>query len=209
MKLTDLNIKDFAAQLASSAPAPGGGSAAALSGLMGVSLLEMVANLTVGRKKYAEHEELMQSIITEAKNHHQALLNAIDLDAKAYDQVSAAYKLPKETDEDKAARSAAIQKTLKAATLSPFAILAHCEQSLELAQKAVGKANTNAASDLGVCAMALKTGAQGAWMNILINLMDIKDEDFVNDIKQKSQAALAKTDAICDEITKYVMAEIS
>ncbi|MCL2574954.1 MAG: cyclodeaminase/cyclohydrolase family protein [Defluviitaleaceae bacterium] len=209
MKLIDLNVADFAIKLASSEPTPGGGSAAALSGVMGTALLRMVCNLTTGRKKYAEHEELMQEILAKTEEKCTALLAAIDADADAYDGVSAAFKMPKETDDEKKARSAAIQEALKAATLSPFAILEHCGAVLALAYKAKGCTNTNAASDLGVAAMNLKIAMDGAWLNMLINISGIKDEVFCEDLKAKAQTAINQAENQVKEIIAQVMLEIS
>ncbi|MCL2168682.1 MAG: cyclodeaminase/cyclohydrolase family protein [Defluviitaleaceae bacterium] len=208
MKLVDLNVKDFAQKMASSDPTPGGGSAAALSGLVGIALVEMVANLTIGRKKYAEHDELMQSIIKEAKVLREKFLNAIDDDAKSYDAVSRAFKLPKETDEEKAARSAAIQEATKGATLSPFVITELSLDAMKLAHSAIGKCNTNAASDLGVAAVNFRAAAKGAWLNILINLGGLKDEEFKADIRVKAKALRKEAKALAKEIKAFVIAEI-
>jgi len=208
MKLIDLNVMDFTNKLASSDPTPGGGSAAALSGLVGISLAAMVANLTIGRKKYAEYEDFMQTVLADANAQQAALLAGIDLDAEAYDKVSAAYKLPKETDEEKSARLAAIQDALKIATTTPLNILNHCMASLRLAHSMIGKCNTNAASDLGVAAVSLNTGIQGAWMNILINLSGIKDESFKDEARKKAQETLAQAKKLCAEIEAFVMSEI-
>ena len=122
MQLINLSVTDFMTKLASKEPTPGGGSAAALSGVMGVSLVQMVANLTLGRKKYADHEGLMNEILKECEGLHQGLLEAIDVDAEAYNQVSAAFGMPKETDAEKEARSAKSKKLLKMPLyhLSPF-----------------------------------------------------------------------------------------
>jgi len=209
MKLTDITLADVMSKLASSEPTPGGGSAAALSGALGVSLLQMVCNLTKGRKKFADHEELMEQTIEKCGEIGAKLLEAIDNDARAYDEVSAAYKMAKDSDEEKATRSTVIQKALKTATLSPFDILNLSHDALTLAQAVCGKTNPNAASDLGVCAKSLKTAMDGAWMNILINVGSIKDEAFVADIKEKSTAALRNAYEISNAITSHVITEIS
>ncbi|MDR2168088.1 MAG: cyclodeaminase/cyclohydrolase family protein [Clostridiales bacterium] len=208
MKLGEMMIPEFMGKLAGTEPTPGGGSASALLGLIGVSLVQMVVNLTLGRKKYAEFEGLMNSVMEEAEAQRAALLEAIDQDAWAYNKVSAAYKLPKDTDEEKAARADAIQEALKIATLTPLNILNHCKSSLRLAHDAVGRSNTNAASDLGVAALALKAGMDGAWLNILINLASIKDENFKEDIKTKATDTLTQAAWLCDKINEYVMAEL-
>lgn len=208
MQLVNLSITDFMSKLASKEPTPGGGSAAALSGVMGISLVQMVANLTLGRKKYADHEELMKEILEECKGLHQCLLDAIDKDAEAYNQVSAAFGMPKETDDEKKSRSAKIQEATKNATISPFEILTKCLGGLRLAHKAIGTSNTNAASDLGVAATSLLSGVSGAWMNILINLPGIKDENFVADMRKQGENGAAEASKLWEDINNYVMSEI-
>ena len=208
MKLTEMKLNEFCAALASKEPAPGGGSASANMAAMGAGLLAMVANLTVGRKKYAEHEKLMQEIITEADSLRLRLVDAIDRDTEAYNGVSAVFSMPKDTDEEKAARSAAMQAALKAATEVPYEVMELCQATLKLAARAVGKANTNAASDLGVAAHALLAGAHGAWMNVLINLGGIKDEAFVAGKKSGGEAIIAEAEKVAGDIVGHVMAEI-
>jgi len=209
MKLTDMKLNEFCAAVASKEPAPGGGSVSAMMASMGIGLLGMVANLTVGRKKYAEHDELMQEIVTEAENLRQQLVDAIDRDTEAYNDVSAVFSMPKETDEEKTARAAAMQAALKAATQVPYEVMELCQASLILAARAVGKSNTNAASDLGVAAHGLVAGAHGAWMNVLINLGGIKDEAFVAAKRSGGEAIIAETKKMAEAIVNHVMKEIS
>ena len=208
MKLTEMKLTEFCAALASKEPAPGGGSASANIAAMGVGLLAMVANLTVGRKKYEEHQELMQEIITEADSLRLRLVDAVDRDTEAYNGVSAVFSMPKETDDEKAARAAAMQPALKAATEVPYEVMELCHASLTLASRAVGKANTNAASDLGVAAHSLLAGAHGAWMNVLINLGGIKDEDFVAAKRSGGESIIAEVEKMAEGIVGYVMGEI-
>jgi len=209
MKLTDMKINEFCTAIASKEPAPGGGSASAMMASMGIGLLGMVANLTVGRKKYAEHDELMQEIVAEAENLRQRLVDAIDRDTEAYNGVSAVFSMPKETDDEKIARAAAMQAALKAATQVPYEVMELCQASLALAARAVGKSNTNAASDLGVAAHGLVAGAHGAWMNVLINLGGIKDEAFVAAKKTGGEAIIAEAEKTAKVIVNHVMTEIS
>ena len=209
MKLTEMQLTQFCNAVASKEPAPGGGSVAAMSASMGISLVGMVANLTIGRKKYAEHEGLMQEILTEAEVLRQKLVNAIDRDTEAYNAVSAVFSMPKETDEEKTARSAAMQAALKAATEVPFEVMQLCLASLTLAQRAVGCSNTNAASDLGVAAHNLLAGTHGAWMNVLINLSGIKDEAFVTAKRNGGKDIIATAEKTAKTIIAHVMTEIS
>ena len=176
MKLVDMTVRDYLDLLKSDAPAPGGGSVSALSAAQGVGLVAMVADLTIGREKYAEYEQVCKEAKEEALKLYEALVAAIDEDTEAFNKVSAAYKMPKDTDEQKAARSAAIREANVGATEVPFETVKLCLAGLKVTETMVGKSNPNAASDLGVAALNLMAGIRGAWLNVKINLPGIKDE---------------------------------
>ena len=171
-----MTVKDYLDLLKSDAPAPGGGSVSALSAAQGVGLVAMVADLTIGREKYAEYEEVCKVAKEEALKLYSAFIEGIDKDTEAFNKVSAAYKLPKNTDEEKAARSAAIREANVGATEVPFETVKLCLAGLKVTETMVGKSNPNAASDLGVAALNLMAGIRGAWLNVKINLPGIKDE---------------------------------
>ena len=200
MKLVDLTVKDFVEVLGSDAPAPGGGSAAALAASMGISLTKMVCELTIGKKKYAEFEDEIKLVYDESNALQKELLEAIDKDTEAFNVVSAVFSMPKETDDDKAKRRAAMQSALEGAAESPFHMMKLMVNALEVTKRAIGKSNTNAASDLGVAALNLKSGLQGAWLNVLINLSSIKNEEFVAMHKEEGKKLLAKGSLLADEI---------
>ena len=208
MGLVDLTVTEFMQVLGSDEPAPGGGSASALAASMGISLTKMVAELTVGKKKYAEFEEVMQTVLTDATNLQGELLAAIDKDTEAFNEVSAVFAMPKETDEDKAARREAMQKALKIAAKTPLEMMDIIFRALEVTEKAIGKSNTNAASDLGVAALNLKSGLQGAWLNVLINISGIKDEAFVEECKAKGSKQLEEGMALADKIYETILADM-
>ena len=208
MKLVDLSLTEFARVLGSDAPAPGGGSAAALSAANGISLTKMVCELTLGKKKYAEFEAEIGQVHQKSARLQESLLAAIDKDTEAFNLVSAVFDMPKETEEDKAARRQAMQHALKEATKSPFAMMEDIYQALEVTKQAVGKSNTNAASDLGVAALNLKAGLQGAWLNVLINLAGVKDENFVADYRSKGQNLLDKGCALADQIYQEILGSL-
>ena len=176
MKLVDMTVRDYLDLLKSDAPAPGGGSVSALSAAQGVGLVAMVADLTIGREKYAEYEQVCKEAKEEALKLYEALVAAIDEDTEAFNKVSAAYKMPKDTDEQKAARSAAIRKANVGATQVPYETIKLCLAGLKVTETMVGKSYPNAASDLGVAALNLMAGIRGAWLNVKINLPGIKDE---------------------------------
>ena len=203
--LVDLKINEFVDVLSSDAPAPGGGSVAALAGAIGIALAEMVAALTTGKAKYQEHEALVQEILVEAAQLKPQFLAAVDRDTQAYNLVMSAYSLPRETAEDKALRSQAIQDATKEATLVPFELMQLSLQALTCASKAIGKTNTNAASDLGVCALQLKTALQGAWLNVLINLSGIKDEQFVAEYQKAGLVLYNNGTTLADAIYSEIL----
>lgn len=208
IKLTELRITDFIDTLASDAPAPGGGSASALAGAIGISLTRMVAALTIGKEKYAEHNQLMLETSNQADKLKGELLASIDRDTEAFNGVTAVFKMPKETDQEKALRKVAMQLALQEATIVPYQMMVHALQALEVTKGAVGKSNPNAASDLGVASLTLKAAVQGAWLNVLINLSGIQDEEFVNEYKKKGQEILAKALPLADEIYQLIVKEL-
>lgn len=198
MKLVEMQINDFIAVLGSDAPAPGGGSASALAAAQGIALTKMVTELTIGKKKYAEFEDEIELLQKKAKSLQEGLLRAIDEDTEAFNQVSAVFGLPKTTEEEKKARREAMQSALKGAAVTPFYMMEKIVDALKVTQAAVGKSNTNAASDLGVAALNLKAALQGAWLNVLINLASIKDEMFVRQYRKAGESLVEEGSKIAD-----------
>ena len=205
MKLVDMSIKGFSGVLASDAPAPGGGSTAALEGVLGAALIRMVASLTIGRAKYAQSEQTMIQCARQAEDLRLRLLDIIDRDTDAFNKVSAVFDMPKETEVEKNKRSAAMQAALKACTLPPYEIMECAHHALETASGMRGKYNESAASDLGVAVLSLKTAMQGAWLNILINLGGIKDVEFVTEYKHKGEAILKAALPLADTLYEDVL----
>lgn len=205
MKLAELTTAGFTDLLASDAPAPGGGSAAALEGALGAALTAMVCSLTVGKKKYAEHEELARSVQAKANELRTRFVDVMDRDTEAFNVVSAAFGMPKATDEEKAARSAAIQEGLKGCTKTPFEMMELAAETLELTASILGKSNDSAASDLGVSALSLRAAIQGAWLNVLINIGSLKNKELAEDYRAKGEALLAKALPLADQIYDTVV----
>ncbi len=193
--LTTLTVEGFVKELASGSATPGGGSAAGLAGAQGAALLMMVCNLTIGRKKYAEVEAEMQAALHQAEGLRQRLLELIEADTRAFDGVMAAYRLPKDTPEEKQARSAAIQQGLKEATRTPMETLQACVDVLELAPDVVSKGNPNVISDGGAGVLSAHTGMMIAALNVRINLNAIKDQTFVAEQSAQMDALIARGDA--------------
>ena len=205
MKLTELKVNEFVDLVASNSPAPGGGSVAALTAANGVALLCMVARLTMGKKKYAAHEEIMNEILAGADALKEKLVALIDSDTEAYNKVSAVFSMPKETDEEKAARQKAMQEALKSAAEVPLEVMENCLRALKITYNAVGRSNTNAASDLGVAALGLGAGVKGAWLNVKINLSGIKDEAYVNEMTGKGESLLSSADNLATKIYESIL----
>ena len=209
MKLTDLSLKDFTAKLGSDAPAPGGGSAAALSGALGAALVSMVCNLTKGREKYAEFETLVVNTLKESDELAAALLEGIQKDTTAFDGVIAAYGMPKGTDAEKAARSEAIQNAYKVAILSPEETADNCLAVMRLSKDLLHKSNKNAASDLAVSALQAYAGLIGALENVAINLGAIKDQKYVNDKRKWMELASDEGERLLKEVREGVRAMLA
>ena len=187
-RLTDLSVTEFTDILASDAPAPGGGSVAALFGACGASLAVMTANLTVGKKKYAEHWDNAESAKAVGMPLIEQFLEAVEEDTLAFNRLFEAMHLPKDTDEQKAVRRAAMEEATKEAANMPFHTLTLCERTVSVLEQLSGRINPNCASDFGVGAAAVVTAARGAWLNVCINLQSLSDEAFVQDLYGRAKA---------------------
>ena len=204
MLLADYSVKDFTKLLASDAPAPGGGAAAALNGAIGIALTSMVAALTVGRAKYAEHADFVAELSQTAARLQADFLAAMEEDARAFNEVGAVFRMPKETDAEKGARKEAMQAALKICTKPPYRMMELSLEALLLTQSAIGKTNSSAASDLGVAALSLKAAVQGAWLNILINIGGIGDAAFAAEYRAKGEGILEKALPVADAVYEEI-----
>lgn len=207
-KLTEMKVAEFIEVLASNAPAPGGGSASALMGAMGMGLGAMTTELTIGKKKYASVEEEMKTARDSALKIASAMTAGIDEDTEAFNHVMAALTLPKSTDEEKACRRAAIEKATEGAALEPLHLMERCRVGALVLETLTGKINTNCLSDLGVAALSLKAALHGAWLNVLINLGSLSDADFVDAAKKRGCEIIAEVDPILDEIYAKIMTRL-
>ena len=207
-RLIDMTALDLVQLTSSDAPAPGGGSISALAGSMGAALEEMVSRLTIGREKYADAEAEMIKVRDEAMAIKEELLAAVDKDTESFNQYMDALKLPKNTEEEKAARRAAMQEGLKAAALVPIAAAEAAVRVIPLAKTAVKLGNSNAITDALVGCMMARSAVLGAALNCHINLSSIKDEEFtaklaarVDDVVKKAFEGEKEVFAV-DELTK-------
>lgn len=208
--MTDLT--GFLGELASDSPTPGGGSVAALCGAVGAALNSMVANLTIGKKKYAEVEDEMKDALAGSETLRVELSQMIDEDAAAFDRVMAALRMPKDSDEQKAARREALETALVDAATVPLAVMEMCLGVLRLAKPVAEKGNVNAVSDAGVAALVARAGVHAAGLNVLINLGGIRSEKH-RPFVEKARAAIselgADADCMCDEVQNIVVPKVS
>ena len=205
MKLAEMTVTQFADVLASDAPAPGGGSTAALEGALGAALTAMVCRLTEGRKKYEEYQEFVLEVKEKATRLQAKFIDVMDRDTEAFMVISNAYGMPKSTDEEKAARSAAIQAGLVKSTETPMEMMELSAETIALTESLLGKFNTASASDLGVGALTLRTAVQGAWLNVLINIGSLKDKELAESYRAKGQALVDQVVAAADRIYETVL----
>lgn len=190
--LTEKTVSKFLDELASHSPAPGGGSVASLAGALGSALTTMVCNLTIGKKKYAGVEEEFKNLLPRSEELRRQFTRLIDQDTDAFTKVMEAYGLPKDSEDQKALRNAAIQGATKEATLIPLEVMKHTIDAMALAKAVAEKGNVNSVSDAGVSALMLHSACEGAALNVQINLNGIHDTEFV-DWKRNEVSSLLKT----------------
>jgi glutamate formiminotransferase/formiminotetrahydrofolate cyclodeaminase len=207
--LADMRVCDFADLTSTDAPAPGGGSVAALMGAMAGALAAMVANLTVGKKPYQEAEEEMKAVAVDAQRMKDACLRAIDADTRAFDAVMAAMRMPRGSDEEAAARDAAVQAATQRATDVPLGVLRTCRDALAPIAAVAERGNRNSLSDAGVAALCARAGAHGAYLNVLINLPGVSDADYVASTRAEASRIMEETAARASEIIERVTSALS
>lgn len=198
--LASMKVISFLSELASNSPAPGGGSVAALSGALGCALTSMVCNLTVGKEKYADVQDEIKDVLRKSEKLRDQLTELIDRDTEAFNDVMKAFKMPKETEDQKKKRSKAIQDGYKTAARIPLETAKICEKILDLSMTIAEKGNQNSITDAAVSALMAKAGVESAILNVRINLGSIKDEKFVDkvssEIENLHKNAMNKTEKI-------------
>lgn len=207
-KMTDKSVKTFLDELASNAPAPGGGSVAALSGALGAGLISMVCSFTLGNPKYSAVQDEISAIMKKSESLRRELTDLVQADIEAYTGFSQAAKMPRDTDEQKAARTKALDKARKAATEVPMRVAEACAAVMALCRPALEKGNTNLVSDVGVGILMAEAGLRSAALNVLINLGSIKDETFVSETRRKLDALLKGKPEMRDEIYNLVVSKL-
>lgn len=198
-------LANFLDALAARQSTPGGGGAAAITGSQAAALLSMVINFTIGNKKYAAVEAQMHEHLRTSEELRHTLLDLADRDVEAFKAVSACYGMPKSTEDEKIARTAAMQKALKGAAVVPFQIAEACAQLLELAEPVGADGNRNVVSDAATALYLARAGLHSALVNVNINLKFIKDQDFVatwsakrDALLQRSERAYRQSLAVCE-----------
>jgi len=204
MILVDRSLEEFSEILGSKSATPGGGSVSALAGALGADLISMVCRLSIGNDKYKDSENLLKESLEKAQILSKSLLKRVDLDSQAFNRVMAAFRMPKETEEEKKARSAEVQAGFKEAVQSPLAIASECLEVLHLAKNLIGTFNTNAMSDFGVAALQAHAGLEGSVMNVRINLPSIRDEQYVTETNNTVTHFVEEGSGIKNEVHAYV-----
>jgi formiminotetrahydrofolate cyclodeaminase len=208
MKLTDKPVASFLDELASNAPAPGGGSVAALSGALGAALVSMVCNLTLGKKGYEEVQGDIEGLLAQSEALRKEMADLLEADVAAYTAYSQTAKMPRDTEEQKAARTEAMQAALKNATMVPMRIAEAAIKVMDLCMPAAEKGNKWAVSDAGVAVLMAEAALRSAALNVLINLGTIKDADFVAEKRAYLAGLLAGKGVIRDQIYDYVASKL-
>lgn len=207
MKIAQKTCIEFVDALASKNAVPGGGGAAALVGSIGMALGSMVCNLTIGKKKYAEHEDVIKDILLKANKIEKDLLDMIDKDAECFLPLSKAYRLPKSTPEEIKIKEETMENALKLACEVPIDIVKTCYEAIKLHEELVDKGSKLALSDVGVGIQCLRAALLSGQLNVLININSIKDEEYVKNIRSEIDELVSKGTKICDEV--YAKVEIA
>jgi formiminotetrahydrofolate cyclodeaminase len=193
--LVDLKIVDYLAKTASGDPVPGGGSSAALNAALGAALIEMVANLTIGRKGFEAVDAEMRTVAERAAAFRAKLTADIDRDSDSYTQVLKAFQMPKATEAEKTDRSRAVQEAFKQAARVPLGVARDAVAIMDLGRAVISKGNPNAASDGAAGVLAARMAARTAVYNVRINLGAIKDEAFTSELRQEADRLEAEAEA--------------
>jgi formiminotetrahydrofolate cyclodeaminase len=202
-------IETFLDELASSKATPGGGSAAAIIGAMGAALVAMVCNLTIGKKKYAEVEEEMKTLLDRAEALRAKLTSMIEDDVKAFDAVMGAYGMPKETDAEKEKRAEAIQEALKLATDVPLRCCHAAREVIDIGAAASAKGNLGVISDAGVAVLAAYAALRSAALNVYTNAKIITDKAYADAKLKELEALLKGAEKVTEDAYELVKGKLS
>jgi formiminotetrahydrofolate cyclodeaminase len=204
--LMEKNCKEFIDMLSSSAPVPGGGGACAYVGVLGMALGSMVANLTLGKKKYENVQDDIKNILSKANDIQKALLNLVEEDAEVFAPLSKAYGLPKKTEEERLYKDKKMETCLKLACSVPIKIMEKAVSAIALHEELAEKGTQIALSDIGVGVLFCKSTLMGASLNVFINTKLMKDRTYAEkinaDVEKMSQEIGKRADAVYDKVLK-------
>ncbi len=209
MNLTKLSCEEFASELASKKPVPGGGGAAALAGALGVALNSMVANFSKGKKKFIGFEKQHEEILEKGEKLAQKLLTAIEKDAENFEPLSKAYVMPSGTEEEKRIKNEVMQNCLKAANEAPLETLRLVYEGILLHEELIDISSKTIISDIGVGVQLLKAALNSAYLNVLININSISDQEYVNKNKEMVEELLKDGNVKADKIYEKVLKILS
>jgi len=204
MELANKTCTEFVEVLASKSATPGGGGAAALTGAIGMALGSMVCNLTIGKKKYAEHEDAVKDILEKAHKIEADLLNMIDEDAENFLPLSKAYGIKAKTEEEKKKKAETLENALKQACEVPVEIVKTAYESIKLHEELVDKGSRLAISDVGVGVQCLRAALISGQLNVTININSIKDEEYVAKVRKETESLVEEGIEIADRVYKKV-----
>jgi formiminotetrahydrofolate cyclodeaminase len=203
-RFRDLTVATFVERLASGEPVPGGGSAAAIAGSLGAALVAMVANLSEGRPKYADHAALIAEAGPAARTLADRFLALADEDAAAFAVYATVMKMPRETDEEREVRAAALREAAKGASAAPFRTVEACYEVAVLAEALAGRSNRNASSDLEVASLMAVAAARSAAANVYINLPSIGDPSMERDLFRRTEELADAIDRLAGQTREIV-----
>ena len=202
-------VSEYIDDAASNKPAPGGGSVSALVGTLGMTMAEMALRFTIGKKKFAKVEERAKELLAQISRARSTCLACVDKDVSAYGEVSSAYGLPRDNDEQKKARTDAIQAALKTAMQPPLETFRAIVAAMPAIRECVDIANPNLVSDVGVAAIHARAALQGARMNVEINLAYLKDSDLVASVRDEIESGSARAERLAEETHRLVTCRIA
>lgn len=203
--LTELSCKDFAEELASKKPVPGGGGAAAMVAALGAALNTMVANFSYGKKKFIDIKDKHEELIKRGEILRVKLIDLVNKDAEVFEPLSRAYVMPSNTDEEKALKNKTLQKCLTAACSAPMETLEFSYDAILLHEEILDISSKNIISDVGVGVQFLKAALNSAYLNVLINLNSMDDEDYVRGQREKAEEFVDRGTKVADEVYQKVL----
>jgi formiminotetrahydrofolate cyclodeaminase len=204
----ECSLMEILDSLSSESATPGGGTVAGIAGAIASSLLSMVCNLTIGKKKYQSVEDEIKKYLAESEKLKLEFIALAEKDTEVFNEVMEAYQLPHGDEEEQAERKKAIEETTKRAALVPMDILKRCETIARLCVSVASKGNENSISDVGVASIMATAAAQSAALNILINLSTISDDDFISKLKTEQSIVIKTIKDLADETNQIVQEKL-